>query len=417
MSSVTASAPIKNFNYTSRNDAGKIIKGHVEAPNEAVALGKIRSLGLQPVAVAEGANVGLNMEIKIPGFEKGVALKDLAVMSRQMATMISSGLSLLRALSILSAQTDNKKLAGILQQVSTDVENGGSLSDSFAKHPIDFPPLMINMIKAGETGGFLEGALEALAINYEKESKMRSAIKSAMTYPVMVLIMSFVAVILMLVFIVPVFKKMFEGLGSSLPGPTQFLVTMSENMFWIVPTLVVLIVTGAVLFRKYKNTEGFRKVVDPMKLKAPIFGKLAQKIAVARFSRNFANMIHGGVPILTSLAVVGQTSGNWVIEQATGRIAESVRTGQSIAKPLAEEKVFPPMVVQMMAVGEDSGSLDTMLMKIADFYDDEVEAMTEALTSLIEPLLIAFLGVVVGGMIIALYLPIFNIATAVNGQK
>ncbi len=409
------SIAVKNYAYTSRNDSGKIIKGKIEAPSEAAALTKIRGLGLSPVTVAESAaGTGLQREIKIPGFEKGVDLKSLAIMSRQMATMISSGLSLLRALSILSSQTENKKLAGILQQVTVDVENGGSLSDSFAKHPVDFPPLMINMIRAGETGGFLEGALESLAINYEKESKLRSAIKSAMAYPVMVLVMSFAAVILMLLFIVPVFRDMFEGLGSSLPIPTQMLVTISENMWWITPILAIGIIAGSLWWKANKNTDALRRVVDPLKLKAPVFGQLVRKIAIARFTRNFANMISGGVPILTALNVVGETSGNWVIAQATQRIAESVRTGQSITKPLAEEPVFPPMVVQMMAVGEDSGSLDTMLMKIADFYDDEVERTTAALTSLIEPLLIAFLGIVVGGMIVALYLPIFNIATAVK---
>jgi type IV pilus assembly protein PilC len=409
------SIAVKNYAYTSRNDAGKIIKGKLEAPSEAAALSKIRGLGLSPVTVQESrAGTGLQTEIKIPGFEKSVGLKELAIMSRQMSTMISSGLSLLRALSILSAQTENKKLGGILQQVTVDVENGGSLSDSFAKHPIDFPPLMINMIRAGETGGFLEGALESLAVNYEKEAKLRSKIKSAMAYPVMVLVMSFVAVLLMLIFIVPVFKEMFDGLGSQLPVPTQMLVTVSENMIWIAPLLAVLLIAGGLWWAKNKNTDAVRRTIDPLKIKMPIFGQLVRKIAIARFTRNFANMISGGVPILTSLAVVGETSGNWVIAQATQRIAESVRTGQSITKPLADEPVFPPMVVQMMAVGEDSGSLDTMLVKIADFYDSEVEAMTEALTSLIEPLLIAFLGVVVGGMIVALYLPIFNIATAIH---
>jgi type IV pilus assembly protein PilC len=406
---------VKSYAYTSRNDSGKIVKGKLEAASEAAALSKIRGLGLQPVSVAESsAGTGLQMEIKIPGFEKAVDLKSLAIMSRQMATMISAGLSLIKALSILSTQTQNKKLAGILQRVTVDVETGGSLSEAFAKHPVDFPPLMINMIRAGETGGFLEGALESLAINYEKEAKLRSSIKSAMAYPVMVLLMSFVAVILMLVFIVPVFKEMFDGLGSELPAPTMVLVTLSENMIWIVPVLAVILIAGGVWWRANRNTEAVRKVVDPLKLKAPVFGQLVRKIAIARFSRNFANMISGGVPILTALNVVGETSGNWVIARATQRIAESVRTGQSITRPLADEPVFPPMVVQMMAVGEDSGSLDTMLVKIAEFYDDEVEAMTEALTSLIEPFLIAFLGVVVGGMIIALYLPIFNIATAIK---
>ena len=210
---------------------------------------------------------------------------------------------------------------------------------------------------------------------------------------------------------------MFEGLASSLPAPTQILVNISQNMFWIVPTIVVLVIAGMVWWRQNKNTESVRRVIDPMKLKAPVFGKLVQKIAVARFTRNFANMIGAGVPILQALSIVGSTSGNYVIEMATKRIADSVKLGQSIAKPLSEESVFPPMVVQMMSVGEDSGSLEIMLNKIADFYDAEVEASTKALTSMIEPLLIAFLGIVIGGMVVALYMPIFSIATAINGSK
>jgi len=409
------SMAVKSWNYTSRNKAGKVVKGRLEAPSESAVLGKLQSMGLSPLSVEEGRpGSGLSMEISLSGFEKGVDLKSLAISSRQLATMISAGLPLLKALHILAEQTENKKLKTILSQVASDVEIGASFSDSLAKHPIDFPPLMISMIRAGETGGFLEGALDALAVNFEKDAKLRSTIKSAMTYPVMVLCLSLVAVIVMLTFIVPIFKTMFEGLGSSLPVPTQILVNVSQNMFWIAPTLIIVIVGSLIWWRRNKNTEAVRRVVDPLKLKAPVFGKLAQKIAVARFTRNFANMIGAGVPILQALSVIGSTSGNYVIEQATKRVAESVRNGQSLSKPLAEEPVFPPMVVQMMAVGEDAGSLEIMLTKIADFYDDEVQAMTEALTSLIEPLLIAFLGVVIGGMVVALYMPIFAIATAVK---
>ncbi len=411
------SMAVKNWNYTSRNQSGKVVKGKLEAPSESAALGKLQSMGLSPLSVEEGkAASGLNMEISLAGFEKGVDLKSLAISSRQLSTMISAGLPLLRALRILAEQTENKKLKTILGQVASDVEVGTAFSDSLAKHPVDFPPLMISMIRAGETGGFLEGALDALAVNFEKDAKLRSTIKSAMTYPVMVLILSLLAVIVMLTFIVPIFKTMFEGLGSQLPAPTQILVTISNNMFWVAPTLIVLIVVGLVWWKRNKNTEAVRKVVDPLKLKAPVFGKLVQKIAIARFTRNFSNMIGAGVPILQALSVIGATSGNYVIEQATKRVADSVRNGQSLSKPLADEPVFPPMVVQMMAVGEDSGSLEIMLTKVADFYDDEVQAMTEALTSLIEPLLIAFLGVVVGSMVVALYMPIFSIATAVNGS-
>lgn len=413
---MTITAPgMRSWSYTGRNSSGKLVKGKLDGPNEAVIAGKLQGMGLAPVSIAEASSTGLNRDVKIPGFEKGVDLKSLAIMSRQAATMISSGLPLLRALHILSAQTENKKLAGLLAQVAQDVEGGGALSDALAKHPVDFPPIMVSMIRAGETGGFLEGALEALATNFEKEAKLRSAIKSAMTYPVMVLLLSLVSVVVMLVFIVPIFQKMFAGLGGSLPVPTQILVTISNNMWWIVPLLAVLVIAGVVWYRRNKNTEAFRSKWDPFKLRAPVFGTLARKIAVARFTRNFSQMIGAGVPILQALGVIGATSGNWVIEQATKRVSESVRQGQSLAKPLAEEPVFPPMVVQMMAVGEDSGSLEVMLTKIADFYDDEVEAQTAALTSLIEPLLIAFLGVVIGGMVVALYMPIFNIATAVQG--
>jgi type IV pilus assembly protein PilC len=412
------SMTIKSWNYTSRNQSGKVIKGKLEAPNESAVRGKLHSMGLSPLSVQEGKqSSGLNMEVSLRGFEKGVDLRSLAVASRQLSTMISSGLPLLRALHILSEQTENKKLKTILVKVSGDVEVGGSFSESLAKHPLDFPPIMISMIRAGEVGGFLEGALDALAINFEKDAKLRATIKSAMTYPVAVLILSLVAVIIMLTFIVPIFKTMFEGLGSALPAPTQILVNLSQNMFWVVPTLIVLIVVGMVWWKRNKNTEAVRKVVDPLKLKAPVFGGLVKKIAVARFTRNFANMIGAGVPILQALSVIGATSGNYVIEAATKRVAESVRNGQSLSKPLADEPVFPPMVVQMMAVGEDAGSLEIMLTKIADFYDDEVQAMTEALTSLIEPLLIAFLGVVIGGMVVALYMPIFSIATAVQNAK
>ncbi|MBW8871823.1 MAG: type II secretion system F family protein [Leifsonia sp.] len=411
------SMAVKSWNYTSRNQSGKVVKGRLEASSESAVLGKLQSMGLSPLSVEEGkAGSGLSMDVSLKGFEKGIDLKSLAVMSRQLSTMISSGLTLLRALHILGEQTENKKLKEVMAQVANDVETGGSFSDSLAKHPLDFPPLMISMIRAGEAGGFLEGALDSLATNFEKDAKLRAEIKSAMTYPIMVLIIAVVAVVIMLTFIVPIFKTMFEGLGSSLPVPTQILVTISQNMFWIVPVVVVLIVGGLVWWKQNKNREGVRRVLDPLKLKAPVFGKLVQKIAIARFTRNFSNMIGAGVPILQALGIVGSTSGNYTIEQATKRIADSVRNGQSIAKPLADEPVFPPMVVQMMAVGEDSGSLEIMLNKVADFYDAEVEAATKGLTSMIEPLLIAFLGIIIGGMVVALYMPIFSIATAVQGH-
>jgi type IV pilus assembly protein PilC len=375
----------------------------------------MRTMGLSPIKVSEVvAGTGLNKEIEF-GFGGGVKLKDLAIMSRQAATMVAAGLSLLKTLNILAEQTENKKLRETLGLVARDVEVGFALSDALGKHPRVFPPLMVNMIRAGEIGGFLDGALNTIAVNYEKEAKLRDQIKSAMTYPVMVLIMAIVAVFIMLIFIVPIFQTMFEGMGSELPLPTMMLVWLSQSMVVVVPVLVVGGIAFSVWWRANKDTDRVRGFVDPLKLKLPVFGKLIGKIAITRFCRNLADMVKAGVPILQALNIVGEASGNWVIEQASHNIANSVRVGKSLAGPLAEEKVFPPMAVQMISVGEDAGALDTMLSKVADFYDDEVKATTDSLTSIIEPLLIAFLGVVVGGMVVALYMPIFSMISVVNG--
>ncbi|KTR09028.1 pilus assembly protein PilC [Curtobacterium luteum] len=375
-------------------------------------------MGVSPIAITEAKpGTGLQTEIKIPGFEKGVGLKDLAIMSRQASTMLTSGLSLLRALTILADQTENKKLKDILGKVRDDVERGVSFSDAVAKYPVDFPPIMINMIRAGETGGFLDQAMDSVATNFEKEHKLRSTIKSAMTYPVVVLVMSLLAVAIMLIFIVPIFQDMFSSLGGKLPLPTMMLVYLSHAMRYIAIPLAIAILVFWLWWRVNKNTERVRSVVDPMVLRLPVFGPLQKKIVIARFSRNFSNMIGAGVPILQALRIVGEVSNNVVVKRALDNVAESVRKGESIAEPLQRENVFPAMVTQMVAVGEDAGSLETMLEKIAVFYDAEVEATTDALTSLIEPLLIAFLGVVVGGMIIALYMPIFQITNVVQNAS
>jgi len=403
------------YDYRGRDGAGKLVKGRLDAASEGAVAQRLRGMGVSPIAITEAKpGTGLQTEIKIPGFEKGVGLKDLAIMSRQASTMLSSGLSLLRALSILTDQTENKKLKTVLGKVRDDVERGVSFSDAVAQHHVEFPPIMINMIRAGETGGFLDQAMDSIATNFEKEHKLRSTIKSAMTYPVVVLVMSLVAVVVMLVFIVPIFQKMFSSLGGQLPLPTMLLVYASHAMVWVGPILLVAIVLGWFWWRANKNTDRVRGFIDPIRLKLPVFGELSRKIVIARFARNFSNMIGAGVPILQALQIVGEVSNNFVVQNALERVAESVRKGQSIAEPLAAEKVFPEMVAQMVAVGEDAGSLEIMLEKIADFYDNEVESTTEALTSLIEPLLIAFLGVVVGGMIVALYLPIFKITSLIH---
>ncbi|RWZ64295.1 type II secretion system F family protein [Labedella populi] len=403
------------YAYKGRDASGKIVKGRVDATSEAQVASRLRVMGLSPVSIEQASDgTGLNREISIPGLSKGVTLKDLAIMSRQMSTMSGAGLSLLRTLTILAEQTESAGLAKILARVRDDVEAGTSLSDAMRKHPRDFPPIMINMVRAGETGGFLDNALATVATNFEKEVELRDSIKSAMTYPVIVIIMCFVSVAAMLIFIVPIFETMFAGFGADLPAPTMLLVILSKQMVWLGPLVLVLTIAGTVWWRQNKNTDKVRRTVDPLKLKAPVFGPLMTKLSVARFARNFSDMIGAGVPILQALQIVGETSGNWVVENALTRVQDAVRQGQSISAPLIDEKVFPPMVTQMIAVGEDSGALEQMLDKIADFYDQEVKTTTAQLTALIEPLLIAFLGIVVGGMIVALYLPIFSIYTAIE---
>lgn len=398
------------YAYKGRDSAGKIVKGRLDAASETAVATRLRSMGLSPVSIdASKEGTGLSKEISIPGFTKGVSLKDLAIMSRQMATMIAAGLSLLKTLTILADQTESKPLAKILAEVTSDVEAGTSLSDSLNKHATSFPPIMINLVRAGEIGGFLDDSLETIATNFESEVKLRATIKSALTYPVIVLVMAIVAVAAMLIFIVPIFKGLFESLGGTLPLPTQMLVWLSSIMIYVAPILIVGGIAFSVWWKANKNTERVRKVVDPIKLKLPVFGLLFKKLAVARFSRNFSSMIGAGVPILQALNIVGETSGNWVVEDSLKHVADSVRQGKSIAEPLAQRAVFPTMVTQMISVGEDAGALEQMLSKIADFYDQEVQSATEQLTAMIEPLMVAFLGIVVGGMIVALYLPIFNI--------
>ena len=402
-------ATATGFAYTARDKSGKVVKGRIEASSESAVVSKLRTMGISPISVKE-AGTGLQMDLNFGGGKgKRVKLKDIAVMARQMATMIGAGLSLIRTIAILADQTENKELARLLGVVRADIEQGSQLSDSFAKHPKVFPPIMIHLVRAGEVGGFLDKSLVGVAETFEADVKLRGEIKSALTYPVVVLILAVVASFAMIIFIVPVFQGMFEGLGGELPLPTQFLVLLSQNMVWILPLLVVSIVLVVSWWRANGHKESVRARIDPIKLKLPVFGDLMKKVAIARFSRNFSTMLGAGVPIMQALGIVGETSGNFVVEKALKKVQESVRQGKSVAGPLAEEPVFPNMVVQMIAVGEDSGSLEIMLDKVGDFYEAEVEATTKALTSLIEPLMIAIIGIVVGGMVVALYLPTFSI--------
>ena len=398
---------VKTYEYSVRDRKGNLVKGTLDAQNETALVQKLKGMGYAPVSVRETGG-GMQRELSLPGSNR-VSLKDLAIMSRQFATMVNSGLSLLRSLSILADQTENKALAKVLDEVRSNLEGGAALSVSLAKHPRVFPPIMVNMIRAGETGGFLDKVLLQIAENFEAEVKLRGKVKSAMTYPVVVFVMAILAVTGMLLFIVPIFAGMFTNLGAELPAPTRALVFLSKAMKVGAPILLVLGIVFAIVWGRVKHDPKVRDVVDPLKLKVPIFGDLFRKIAISRLTRNLGTMLAAGVPILQSLDIVAETSGNAVVGKAIRAVQDSVRQGEALARPLNDHPVFPPMVVQMMAVGEDTGALDQMLTKISDFYDQEVEATTESLTALIEPLMIAFLGGVVGSMIVALYMPIFKV--------
>jgi len=401
------------FQYTVRDRAGKLVKGTITADSQTIVMQRLKAGGYAPVSITQ-ANSGMKKELSIPGFGKKVKLKDLSIMARQFATMVNSGLSLLRTLTILSEQTTNPELGRVLGLVRNEVETGNALSSALGKHPRVFPPIMINMVRAGEVGGFLDSVMMQLAANFEAEVKLRGKVKSAMTYPVVVLCISVVAVIGMLLFIVPVFKKLFQTLGGKLPPPTQILVDISGALKFLLPIGIVLTIVFAVLWRKFKHTPQVRNIVDPLKLKAPVFGKLFQQIALSRFTRNLGTMMHSGVPILQSLDIVADTTGNVVVGRVVRDVQDSVRTGEALTAPLSKHPVIPAMVVQMMTVGEETGALDTMLHKISEFYDQEVEATTESLTAMIEPLMIAFLGGIIGSMIVALYMPIFKIFTLIS---
>lgn len=402
-----AASTLVKYEFTAKDKSGKLVEGKVDAENEAVLREKLLGMGAMPLDIRV-ANAGMQKEITL-GLPKRVKLKDLAIFSRQFATMLSAGLPLIRCMSILSEQTENDELARVLRLVKTDIEEGNPLSRSLERHPKAFPPLMINMIKAGEVGGFLDQTMLQVAEAFEADVKLRGKIKAALTYPVVIFILAILMCVGMLIFIVPVFEKMFTTLGGDLPLPTKILVALSNGLKVGMPFILVGLVGFVVWWRKNSHKPAIRNVMDPLKLRLPVFGNLFQKVAIARFTRNFGTLLRSGVPLLQALDIVADTTGSVVISRALRDVEESVRQGESIHKPLAEHEVFPPMVVQMVAVGEDTGAIDEMLHKIAAFYDEEVESTTEQLTALIEPLMIAFLGGVVGSMIIALYMPIFKV--------
>ncbi|MDZ4826359.1 MAG: type II secretion system F family protein [Actinomycetota bacterium] len=399
----------ETFAYKVRDRAGKLVEGELEADNAQLVVGKLRSMGYVPVAIEQLGKQTLSSDIKLPGFSDRVKLKDVAVFSRQFATMINAGLSLLRSLYILAEQTESKPLANIANEVRMDVEKGSSLSAALQKHPKAFNRLYVAMVRAGEIGGVLDSVLERLADTIEKQVELRRKVKSAMTYPVVVAVLVLLIVTAMLLFIIPMFEDLYVELGGTLPKPTQILIDISKiaRKFWYF--IIITEVGGGFAFRKWISSDEGRKKWDAIKLKAPIFGGLVRKTALARFSRTLSALVRSGVPILESLDIVCETSGNHVVATAVRDTQNAVKRGEPLSRKLEDHAVFPPMVVQMMAVGEETGALDEMLDKIADFYDQEVEATVDALTSLIEPLLIVVMGIAVGGMVIALYMPMFNI--------
>ena len=396
------------FDYTVRDKTGKTKSGQMTAPTQKAVSDKLRELGYAPVSITEHKESLGKKEITIPGFGGKVGLADLAVFARQFATMINSGLSLIRALNILASQTENPKLAEVIADIRSDVEQGRPLSTAMAEHEV-FPKLFVAMVRAGETAGMLDSVLLRVANTLEADLALRRKVKSAMTYPVVVLIMAIGLSSAMIVFVVPQFAGMFEQLGGELPLPTQVLLNLSNFMRgqWYVFLFGPVLLWKAFVYARKQPRVRF--ALDRMKIKLPVFGPLFHKVALSRFARNFGSLLRAGVPILTALEISSDTVNNGVISNAIADVQGAVKEGESIATPLKNHDVFPPMTVQMIAVGEETGAIDEMLEKISDFYDQEVEAMTEQLTALLEPLMIAVLGGIVGSMVIALYMPMFKI--------
>jgi type IV pilus assembly protein PilC len=413
---MTTSTATRTYDYEALDASGKRSKGKVDASSESTAAAQLRQQSLTPLKISESGK-GLQKEIQIPGLTGRVGAKDLAIFARQFATMNMAGLSLLRSLAILEEQTEKPALQKATRDVRHDVEAGLSLSAALAKHDKVFPRLMIAMIHAGETGGFLDSALDRIALNFEKDAQLRAKIKSALTYPAIVIFFSCVMVVGVLVFIVPIFEKMFRQLGNAqLPLPTRIMVATSHQFYWLGPLFVAIAVASTIFVRrKLREDYGWRLGFDKLKLRVPVFGKLFTKIAIARFSRNLGTLLAVGVPVMQALDVVGDTTGNAVIGEAMKDVKASVRDGQTMSAPLVRHPVFPAMVTQMMEVGEESGQISAMLEKVADFYDQEVEAATESLTAAIEPVMVVVMGAIVGVMVVCLYLPMFTIYQHIQG--
>jgi type IV pilus assembly protein PilC len=388
---------------------GKAISGERVAENKEAVMALLRREQVLVSSVKEKGK-----EMAIPKLGGGVPAKDLAVFTRQFSVMIDAGLPLVQCLEILATQQENKTFAKILQQTRMDVEGGATLADAMRKHPKAFDELYTNMIAAGEAGGILDTILKRLAVYIEKAVKLKAQVKGAMVYPVAVLAIAGIVIAVILWKVIPTFAAMFEGLDAQLPLPTRFVIALSEWFVRLLPFLVIIIIVGVFLLRRYYATYGGRRVIDRMVLKMPVIGILMQKIAVARFCRTLATLISSGVPILDGLEITARTSGNAIIEDAILAVRKAVESGLTLAQPLRESGVFPNMVVQMIGVGEQTGALDAMLSKIADFYEDEVDQAVANLLTLMEPVMIMFLGITVGGIVISMYLPLFDLISKLS---
>ncbi|HEY5531336.1 MAG TPA: type II secretion system F family protein [Candidatus Anoxymicrobiaceae bacterium] len=401
------------FNYTVRDRTGREITGSLEADNADVLAGKLRQMGYFVVSVDEVRVSVAKKEIHIFGAK--VKTEAVTIFTRQFATMINAGLPLIKCLSILTQQTESNTLADVITDCQREVEAGRSLSEALSKHPEAFSNLYVSMVRAGELGGMLDDVLLRIADQMEREADIRKKVKSAMTYPIAILGLSLVLLTGMIVFVVPRFTTMFKQLGGDLPSFTKMLVGISHFVGgWGGIVIVVFVVGFVIAERRFKATDRGRYAIDRMKLKMPFVGSLFHKTAMSKFSRSLGTLISSGVPILGALEITGETTGNMVVTRALDNVRAGVKEGETIAKPLSEAAVFPPMVTQMIAIGEETGALDVMLAKVSEFYDSEVNAGVDSLTSTLEPLLMMFLGVTVGLIVIALYLPIFRVITMIK---
>jgi type IV pilus assembly protein PilC len=389
------------WKWEAKTRQGEVRGGEMEAADDAAVKARLSQMGLEPTRVKKKPR---EINIKIPGFG-GVTSKDLLVFTRQFSVMIDAGLPLVQALEIIATQADNREFRRVLMDVKIRVESGSTFADGLAQHPKVFDELFVQLVRAGEIGGILDTILQRLGAYIEKNEKLKRRVKGAMVYPSIVLLVAVGVTLVLLMFVTPTFEKMFKDFGGAMPAPTQILIDLSHAMtsYWYL--IFGIPVALVVAWRAWVGTDRGRRQWDAFVLKVPVFGPLIRKIAVARFTRTLGTMLSSGVPILDALEIVAKSAGNKVIERAVLVVRTRIAEGKNIAGPLADTKVFPPMVVQMIGVGEATGAMDTMLEKIADFYDDE-----GALTSMIEPIMMVFLGGVVGGFLVAMYLPIFSIA-------